>query len=200
MTVADVLRESNELLAWLDRTLDGVALPETFRSRVVGGCLDLALDHHRAIVLTISGALYGSAFALVRVLFDTYMRGVWLRRCASEADLERYMADKFNKTMTRLIEELERLPGFECHQLSTVKTKAWKSMNSYTHSGALQIMRRSTTTTLEPNYATEEIQEVLKHVNTVGMMSAIEIAFLAENLELANMILGKLEWFDKRQQ
>ncbi len=81
-----------------------------------------------------------------------------------------------------------------------ILTLRYATCSNYTHSGALQIMRRSTTTTLAPNYATEEIQEMLKHVNTVGMMSAIEIAFLAENLELANVILGKLEWFDKRQQ
>ena len=56
--------------------------------RLAEGCLDVALEHHRAIVLLISHALYGSAFALIRLLFEAYMmRGLWLHRCASEAAL-----------------------------------------------------------------------------------------------------------------
>jgi hypothetical protein len=41
---------------------------------------------------------------------------------------------------------------------------------------------------------------VLTYVNTFGLMAAIEMTLLAENLPLANAILSKLEWFDEMQR
>jgi hypothetical protein len=42
--------------------------------------------------------MYGSAFALIRIMFEAYVRGVWLHRCASYADIKSFCNDKFNKT------------------------------------------------------------------------------------------------------
>ena len=46
--------------------------------------LSVAQDHHCAIVLLLQEGLCASAFALLRLEFEAYLRGAWLAHCASE--------------------------------------------------------------------------------------------------------------------
>ena len=66
-------------------------------------------------------------------------------------------------------------------------------MNSYTHTGYLQVIRRQTETSIEANYDDDEILEVVNFVNAIGYLAAIATCDLANNVELANTILDKFK-------
>jgi len=68
-------------------------------------------------------------------------------------------------------------------------------MNSYTHSGYLQIVRRIKETTIEPNYAEDEIVEVLNFTNAIGLLSTLQVAFLSGSEQLPNSIFEKTKDF-----
>jgi hypothetical protein len=193
MRTKELIIKSEELIQWLDQHIDGIEISSEERTRLAAGCLDTALEHHQAILLLVSRSLFGSAFALVRLLFEAYIRGIWLHRCASDSELELFKAEKLDKNFATLIEEIERIEGFEVGVLSETKLKSWKAMNSYTHSGFMQIVRRNTASTIEPNYTEDEILEALNFANAVGLLSALEISHLASSEELANSILEKAE-------
>src|SRR6266446_8458214 len=123
MRIVQLLKESEDLIHWLDQSLHGVEIKVEMRTRLAVGCLDIALEHQKAIVLLISQVLYGSAFALVRLIFEAYVRGVWLHRCASDADLERFKTDTLGKAFATLIQDIEKLNGFEKRVLSATKTR-----------------------------------------------------------------------------
>ena len=180
---------TKELIRWLDQHIDGIEISSEERTRLAAGCLDTALEHHQAILLLVSRSLFGSAFALVRLLFEAYIRGIWLHRCASDSELDLFKAEKLDKSFGTFIEEIERIEGFEAGVLSDTKLKSWKAMNSYTHSGFMQIVRRNTASTIEPNYTEDEILEALNFANAIGLLSALEISHLARSEELANSIL-----------
>lgn len=195
MNIATLVSESEVLIQWLDKHIDGLEIKADERLRLAAGCLDVALEHHKAIVLLVSYSLYGSAFALVRLLFEAYVRGIWLHGCASNSDIERFKAGKLNKTFSALIQEVEGLDGFNIGALSAAKSTAWRAMNSYTHSGYFQVVRRNTETTIEPNYTEDEIMEVLNFANAVGLLSAVATALFAENEQLANAVLEKAKTY-----
>ena len=195
MKIVELIIESEELIQWLDKCIDRIEISSDTRTRIAAGCLDTALEHHKAILLLVSRSLYGSAFALMRLLFEAYIRGIWLHRCASDSDLELFKAEKLAKKVLTFIQEIERIDGFEKGVLSNVKLKSWSAMNSYTHSGFMQIARRNTESTIEPNYSEDEILEALNFANAMGLLSAIEISLLAGNEPLANSILEKAEGF-----
>ena len=50
--------------------------------------LNLSLDHHRAIVALMRTGLYGSAMALVRLVFEAMIKSHWVAKCATEAQVE----------------------------------------------------------------------------------------------------------------
>ena len=140
MNIDQLLGQSKVLIKWLDEQINDTEFKSEVRSQIAVSCLDLTLEYQKAIVVLISQSLYGSAFALVRVIFEAYVRGVWLYRCASDADLELFMDDKLDqkKKIGRLIEDLEKLPGFNRGVLSKAKTAWFDAMCSYTHSGYLE--------------------------------------------------------------
>jgi hypothetical protein len=193
--VAKMVRESGELINWLDDSIHGVEIKADIRSQLAMGCLEIALEHQKPIVLLVSHSLYGSAFALLRLQFEAHIRGVWLHRCAHDVDLERLKRDKLNKGVPTLIQDIQEVDGYVGRVLSRAKNKSWNPMNSYTHSGYLQIVRRIKETTIEPNYAEDEIVEVLDFTNAVGLLSALQIAFLSGSEQLPYSIIKRMEAF-----
>lgn len=88
MKVTQLVQESEQLIQWLDKSINGLEIKSDTRTRLAAGCLDLALEHQKAIVLLTAHKLYGSAFSLARLIFEAYVRGVWLWRCASDSEVE----------------------------------------------------------------------------------------------------------------
>jgi len=191
MNIQELINKSEELIQWLDQQIDGLEISSEERTRLAAGCLDMALEHQKAIVLLVANKLYGSAFSLARLIFEAYVRGVWLQMCATDAEIEEYKNDKLKKNFASLIQDIENCDGFDEKVLSTAKTANWISMNSYTHSGYLQTVRRNKEETIEPNYTEEEINEVLNIANALGMLSALQVSLLAGKKELANGMLEK---------
>ncbi len=104
MRIQNLVTKSNELIQWLDEHVYDLNLIEDAhsRSRLAVSCFYVALEHHRAIVLLISHNLHGSARPLIRILFDAFIRGLWLYRCASDDDLEYFKKkDKLKKEIER---------------------------------------------------------------------------------------------------
>lgn len=186
-----IIERSESLIQWIDKQIDSLEVDLDERMRLSAGCLDIALEHQKAIVLLVANKLYGSAFALARPIFEAYVRGVWLQLCASKPEIEKYKKDKLEKNFSTLIKEIERCDGFEEGILSAAKTANWIPMNSFTHSGYLQTVRRNKEETIKPNYTDEEIIELLNIVNALGLLSTLQIALLADKKELANKMLEK---------
>jgi hypothetical protein len=64
-------------------------------------------------------------------------------------------------------------------------------MNSFTHSGYSQAVRRNTSNSIEPNYDEHELLEALQFANAIALLAAIQVASLADNVDLAYDFLKK---------
>ena len=89
-----VVEESEELAIWLHAKIDGMAVPNHERSRMATGCFNLVIEHQHAVALLMRHKLYGSAFALARSTYEAYIRGVWLRNCATDQQIQDFLEDK----------------------------------------------------------------------------------------------------------
>lgn len=195
MTVADEIDRSVALIQWLDTQLNGVSLSSDDRPRLSAAAFDVAHEHHKAIVLLIHNRLIGSAFALVRPLLESYLRGEWILNCASDRGLALVIADKKRPGFDQLVDDLEALEGFREGVLSQFKGRTWNVLNSYSHSGFLQLVRRLTEETVEPNYDDEELTEVLRFSAAFALVAAVGSAQVAQNQQLAEVILAKAKEF-----
>lgn len=195
MRVEAQIRQSEQLIQWLDSSIDGLDIPSNDRARLAAGCLDMALEHQKSIVLLTANALFGSAAALVRLEFDAYIRGIWLLYCASESEIEKFKKDKLEKTLGQLIEDIEKHEAFNVGTLSRVKKASWKAMNSLTHSGFYQVARRNRADEIAPNYYDEELVDALNTANSFGILTAIAIADMARNETLVRAVFERGQRF-----
>ena len=84
----EVQDELKTVVLWISEQTSGMLLPAGLRARMALGCLDLAIEHQAGICALAEQALWGPVFALLQCMFDAFVRGVWLARCASDVELE----------------------------------------------------------------------------------------------------------------
>ncbi len=198
MDIANEIKDSKELVQWISSHIDGTDIKSDDRSLLAAGCLDMALEHHNSIVILTGYRLYGSAAALIRLIFEAYVRGVWLYYSATEDELNKFKNDKLKKHFYEIIEDLEKHEAFSEGTISHVKKLSWKTMNSATHSGFYQVLRRNTENEIAPNYSKEDIVNALESANSFAILTAIAISDIANNTQLANTVYKYgMEYFKK---
>lgn len=97
VTLTTALVDAEQLIQWLDSRIDGLAIASDERRRLAAGCLDLALEHQKAIVLLTRHQIFGSAASLVCLVFESYVRGIWIHFSASDDELREFKEDRIRK-------------------------------------------------------------------------------------------------------
>lgn len=169
------IEQSEALIRWLDKRIEGQTIPTKERAQIVASCLSVALEHHKSIVLTASVSYHSSAFALVRLEFEAYIRGAWFRYYASDEQLDIFKNNRLKKRVGNMITDLETKEAFKVGVLSKMKEESWDAMNSFTHTGLLQVVRQMSSTEIGSNFPEEEIVGALDTADTVALLSAMVI-------------------------
>jgi hypothetical protein len=137
------------------------------RTTLLIGFADQIFEYHEAILFLVDRELTGSAFALVRSLIEAFFKVQWAVACAGDADVEKLATkERFEfpgtEDMVKAIDETLKTDGF----FQDFKKNAWTAMNSYTHTGLLQLSRRFSGTRVQPRYSETERSEVIHVVTT----------------------------------
>jgi hypothetical protein len=193
MKVHAALEGAGEISNWIDSSTHGVEIPSDDREAMAGALFDQVQEHQKAIVLLLKNSFVGSAFSLVRPTFETFVRGVWLWRCASDEEVANFAKDKINgKPFAAMIAQIEAQPGWEVGVLSKVKKEAWSAMCSYAHGGYLQAVRRITPGQITTNYSEGEISEVINSSTAIALLAASEIFSMAKRKDLVEAVLEQM--------
>ena len=175
MLISEQIKKSHTFHNKIGHKLNKFQYQSSLKNNISAAYFDISMEHHISIVTLINNSLYGSAFSLVRPLYETYMRFLFLQTIDSENDIKKISKGTFKfptmEDMTILIDKEYNTDNF----FNELKSKSWKHMNSYTHSGDLQLGRRFTNDYIKPNYSNEEILEVLNNIDT--LLSLFKIGF-----------------------
>lgn len=191
MNTIDSLRRASALTDLLSSKLHEQAIPANLRNRVAGACFAVALEHQQAIVVLLEHVppIYSSAFALVRPVFESYLRGLWLAHSATDVQVDSFSKGGKPPDTASLVAAVERAGEFDGKQLSGIYTKHWSSFSSYTHTGGLQVQRWNTAEAIEPSFDDIEVAEVLEFTAAIALLSAVSVASLANSEPLAQELL-----------
>lgn len=189
------LSNACDISAFISTRLNEASIDASLRNRVVASCFAVALDHYDAVLALFGRTpkIYSSAFALMRLVFESYIRGMWLMYCATDEQIKSFLDNTFElpKTPT-MINVIEKTANFEKKQLSTSYSSDWKNLCDYTHTGALQVQRWNKSDSIEPNYSDDEVMEVIRFTRAYALLTAVSFAeAVIKNNELANEFLGK---------
>ncbi|MEI6804784.1 MAG: hypothetical protein WCK83_16620 [Burkholderiales bacterium] len=191
--VASTLASAQELVNWIAIRQDGQEVRTGNSTRIPALLLDLALEHHVGIVHLVTGRMNGPAFALIRTEFEAYVRAVWLHLCAKPQELKAFVEkDTLPLKFGQMIEAIESQKDFVDKVLSGLKKSTWTAMSGYTHGGMHQVARRVKGGSIEPNYESDEVIEVLKVSGFFALMALRQIARLAGDGDLEKEVTARL--------
>ena len=188
------LKESERILNWVHSKLDGMKipqLPDDKRSQLASACWHVAIEHSMAIVVLVHETLHGSALALMRLLFEAYVRGMWLMYAATNEDIDRAGRDQF-PSCSDIVTGLEKSHHFSSRPFSAVKNQSWKRLCSFTHTGYQQIGARLTPQGLGYDYQDSEILEALHWADMLTLLAVVAFAEWTANEPLAREALVQL--------
>ena len=197
MTIVVDFSKAESLVERLALKIEGVTLLATDRTCLAAACFHQALEHHHAIVVLAGRRLFGSVMALVRPMFEIYIRGIWLHVCASDADLEIFQKGKLRREFAELVKDIESHDGYNVGVLSHVKNSSWSAMCDYTHGGPLQVIRRISPDSITSQYSDEQISEAIAFAGAIGYWATAEVALLAAREDIATQLLNELKADDK---
>lgn len=161
--------------------------PQDTKTFLLMAYVDIALEHHDAIWLLAKCRLNGSAFAMVRPVFETTFRALWINKVATPEQIEQALDDKLGFDINKILDQIKEgyfsdRPTDEAELFGKILQfvkEAWGPMCSFTHSGALPIRRRGFTgDELKPNYDDTAIVEALNLV-TVALLLLLHVFFVS---------------------
>ena len=191
-----MLEKSLDLSVWIAAAMGGATMkPVSDRQRVAAACFSVVQDHHTAIVFLIKSGMHSPATCLVRSTYEGFIRGAWLAHCASDAQVQAFIAAKEPPVQNEMIAALELLPGYDANTLSLIRAKGWKTMCNYAHVGGLLVMRWIKSDSIEANFDPVELDEILVLTGVFALFAAMEIASLCQDDLLAEQIHEKTKTF-----
>lgn len=129
---------------------------------------------------------------MLRVLFESYAKSVWLFHCATDQDLHRYVnGDEFK--ISRIIHEIEKVDHYNTGVLAETKSAWWSKMCSFSHSGIEATGRQIDGEFIRPSFELQEVEHILKFSDSIALMAAIHIAIVKNDVEMSKAILERAQ-------
>jgi hypothetical protein len=169
--LASFVERSARISDALSKSLGGEAvLNDRERLAMVYFCV--SLDHREAILLLVQRGAYTSATALQRPLLEAFVTGSWLDSSATEQQLQDIMSLKLSppkfETMAQRLRKTHAFGSwFE------VFRKHYEILGDYAHGHRRQLSRWISSHGIEPRFSVEQMAEVLRHTDLIGLMAAI---------------------------
>lgn len=161
MSLLQSIERAKELGIWLHEKTNNKRRTGGIRERTGESILQLSLDLHDAILVLLEAGLQGPAMTLARPLFESYVRGFWLLRFASDEEIA-----KFNKGTVPKFPNLLKAIGNDRESgsawIHANKKANWIAFNDLTHCGSEHVRRRSTQELVEPNYPESELEALVR--------------------------------------
>jgi hypothetical protein len=170
------LQASKTLAVSIAELIHSRLAPEDLRGNIAAGSYDAVLEHHRSVNLLVENNYIGSAFALLRPMYDGCIVGLWATYVATPEFLERFEAGTYTSEPVKVIKQLKRHDDGEyVATLKRIHDQSWKVLSTYVHGGHLQVSRRHADSFVGPNYSEEEICDLLKFSNAMAAIAAMEL-------------------------
>jgi len=179
----EILTNTRNLLATIDKEIEGIELDSNDRNVLSGSLFDVVLDHSKAIVLSLENKIYASAYALARPLFESFVKAAWIQHCASDSEITLIIErDKFKLSFGKMLDAVENEREWP-KTLTELKASVWNSMHSYTHGGLQLISRRLKNGFIEHDVDEQEVAGLLQIVALISFLSFNEAVGMSKGGE-----------------
>lgn len=194
----NLLSNYTEMLTFVEKELDEVIITtEKPNIKAAATLLTVTIEHAQGIRFLLDKGAYPSAASLMRVVFETYIRAMWVWECADEKQADTFInKDKVLSTEGKsihfkdLVKAVEKSHGLPAY-LSEIQANVWSGLNSLTHGGNIQLARNFDGKTIRHCYDNELVNEVIEFSTMLTCLAFSGILDLANNKN-GELVSGKL--------
>lgn len=190
--LADMLGQSERFERDLVPLLTHPRDPSSRRALLTLALCDVVTEFWVAQRLLIRSGMHTAALALVRLHFESTVRGIWLFHGASDEWLERFAAPMAPDQLAEpvlgpnidamLLTLSKSVPPFLAQTLGAFKAATWQPMNSYVHGGIRPVVQSLAGCT------PQQLVGVLQNGNGMALMTANLLVVALQNPALAGRI------------
>lgn len=155
----------------------------------------VSLEHAESLKILLVSGNFTSAVSLLRLQYESLVRGIWAFHAATDLEVEKLTADLTDKaakraaSMPNLTDMLQKLtstaPIEATAPLEEFKKYSWKPLNSYVHGGIHAIDRHS------KGYPAQIVEQALRASNglcgVIGMFAAVITGSQQNVSEMSNL-------------
>lgn len=174
MLLAQRISQAKDLGIWLHERTNEKRFPDGIRERTGHAILQLTEDIADAIIVLLDAQMPGPALSLARPLFEGYVRGFWLLKCASDEQVHKFLNGKcpnFPGLLAAIPKDAES-GGAWIHATSEKNLIAFHDL---THGGSEHIKRRIRDGSVEPSYPEHELDSLIRLVDEIRVQIGVEL-------------------------
>ena len=192
MSLSQAISQAKDLGIWLQEKTNGRNFAVDRRGKVAVALLQHSLDVADAIII-LATKLPGPALALARPLLESFVRGVWMLKCATDEQIERF-AEGNPPGFSDLLQAMNDDDTAKIHASWIRQNMAAnkKYFHDFTHGGIEHALRRIGETAIEPNYPEHELEYLVGLVIETYIRVGYELFLFLDDKEVIKQLDEKI--------
>lgn len=196
-SLSETIAKARAFSTWLDTRMNCTSFADNDRNGVALALFQQSLDLADASVLLVGEhTLHGPAYTLVRPLFESYVRGIWILRCASDKEVEKFLKDKCPR-FSKLTQAINEFAPDHFAWIHEIEQSNLSVFHSFTHGGGAHIWRRYRPGHVEADYPESELSYLMLFGVEVRIRIGAEFFELTEDVSAYRELERWAEKFDR---
>ncbi len=165
-----------------------MSLTASNKTRMAGGLFHLSNQHYYSTIELTMKNYSSSAFALMRPQFESFVRGIWGARCATDDSIKEFLNGKEPPRINDLLSKIENLDEYSDGSITKLKEEIWSLFCDFTHGGGNQVSWQSSATSIGAMYTGKEVKMIRRYSDSVAYLNSIAFAHLCGDEKIARKI------------
>lgn len=197
-SIARRFKLQNEILyasRWVNGSmavLQEFSLPNNDRNWLSAAYFGLSIRHQAALVNLFKNKLPHSALALIRPQLEAFIRGTWIRRCATAEQIAKLSGTELDikfPAVPKMIDAIERTPAYCNGSLSSYRKQSFDIHNDFTHGGKRQLAFLNAGGHINDAVDHKTVTAALRNSTRLGLLAAIEMCALDDGNHLIEQLM-----------
>lgn len=198
MSLSQAISRAKDLSTWLNVRTNGKGIQVNRRSQTGLGLLQHSLDVADAIIILLENKLPGPALALARPLFESYVRAIWILKCASDENIDQFLDNGRLPKFSKLLKAVDKKAKPQSAWIRETDKANMRQFHDFTHGGIQHVSRRLTDNAVEPRYPEQELEYLVGLGVEVSIRVGVEIFSLMNNRVATMQLYEKVGAFPRR--
>lgn len=181
------IERSKAIVRWLVSSGALVKFRKEIRPIMVASHIQLAMEHHAAVVALAADGHRASLLALIRPLYEAYVWCAWMQNCATDGQLVSLAEDKLSRGLEKRVRDLDRTGFFDRPMLIDMKPHI-NRMDGFVHGGFEHLRHRIQSDAVRANYPDDLIIGALELADLFAIMSLLEGPAIEPDIELGDRL------------